>query len=145
MNNGSTCDYADYLKFCYSAKDKNDSVNGFLTLLLSVVEGGEFLKGISYEWLDSIKFGVNNEVIKCIKGYFENEELKTDPEKAIQLCDMLLSFDAVDQDAIKLKIKTLLTQGKLHIAKSTYSLFVAEYKRLYDEQYPISFEEMIKS
>ena len=145
MNNGSTCDYADYLKFCNSAKDKNDSVNGFLTLLLSVVEGGEFLKGISYEWLDSIKFAVNNEVIKCIKGYFENEELKTDPEKAIQLCDMLLSFDAVDQDAIKLKIKTLLTQGKLHIAKSTYSLFVAEYKRLYDEQYPISFEEMIKS
>ena len=145
MNNGSTCDYADYLKFCNSAKDKNDSVNGFLTLLLSVVEGGEFLKGISYEWLDSIKFAVNNEVIKCIKGYFENEELKTDPEKAIQLCDMLLSFDAVDQDAIRLKIKTLLTQGKLHIAKSTYSLFVAEYKRLYDEQYPISFEEMIKS
>ncbi|MCK7525476.1 MAG: hypothetical protein MZV64_51650 [Ignavibacteriales bacterium] len=109
------------------------------------MNGGEFLKGISYEWLDSIKFAVNNEVIKCIKGYFENEELKTDPEKAIQLCDMLLSFDAVDQDAIKLKIKTLLTQGKLHIAKSTYSLFVAEYKRLYDEQYPISFEEMIKS
>jgi hypothetical protein len=58
---------------------------------------------------------------------------------------MLLSFDTVDQDAIKLKIKTLLAQGKLHIAKSTYSLFVAEYKRLYDEQYPISFEEMIKS
>ena len=145
MNNGSTCDYADYLKFCNSAKDKNDSVNGFLTLLLNVVEGGEFLKGISYEWLDSIKFAVNNEVIKCIKSYFENDELKTDPEKAIQLCDMLLSFDAVDQDAIKLKIKTLLTQGKLHIAKSTYSLFVAEYKRLYDEQYPISFEEMIKS
>lgn len=145
MNNGSSCDYADYLKFCNSAKTKNDSGNGSLALLLRIVNGGEFLKGISYEWLDPIKFAVNNEVIKCIKNYFEIEELKTDPEKTLRLCDMVLSFDAVDQDAIKLKIKTLLNQGKLHIAKSTYSLFVAEYKRLYDEQYPLTFQEIISS
>ncbi|MBE0539731.1 MAG: hypothetical protein IH620_08470 [Ignavibacterium sp.] len=145
INNGATCDYADYLKFCNASKKVNGFENNSIDSLLTIVEGGEFLKGISYEWLDSIKFAINNEVISCIKSYFENEELNTNPEKTIRLCDMVLSFDAVDQDAIRLKIKTLLTQGKLHIAKNTYGLFVAEYKRLYDEQYPISFEEIIKS
>lgn len=145
MNNGSSCDYADYLKFCNASKNVNGFEINSIDSLINIVDGGEFLKGISYEWLDSIKFAINNEVINCIKSYFENEELNTNPEKTIRLCDMVLSFDSVDQDAIRLIIKTLLTQGKLHIAKSTYSLFVAEYKRLYDEQYPISFEEMIKS
>ena len=109
------------------------------------MDGGEFLKGISYEWLDSIKFAINNEVISCIKSYFEKDEVQRNSDKMIKLCDVILSFDSVDQDAIRLKIKTLLNQRKLHIAKSTYSLFVAEYKRLYDEQYPISFEEIVKS
>ena len=74
INNGSSCDYADYLKFCNSTQTKNDAANGSLSFLLSIVDGGEFLKGISYEWLDSIKFAVNNEVIKFIKNYFENDE-----------------------------------------------------------------------
>jgi two-component SAPR family response regulator len=145
INNGSSCDYADYLKFCNAFKKANGFENNSIDSLINIVDGGEFLKGISYEWLDSIKFAINNEVISCLKSYFENQELNRNPEKTIALCDMVLSFDSVDQEAIKLKIKTLLTQGKLHIAKSTYSLFVAEYKRLYDEQYPISFEEIIKS
>lgn len=145
INNGASCDYADYLKFCNSTQTENDAANSSLSFLLSIVDGGEFLKGISYEWLDSIKFAVNNEVIKCIKNYFENDEVQKDLEKTIKLCDIILTFDSVDQDAIKLKIKTLLKQGKLHIAKSTYSLFVAEYKRLYDEHYPQSFQEIISS
>lgn len=145
INNGSSCDYADYLKFCNSTQTKNDAANGSLSFLLSIVDGGEFLKGISYEWLDSIKFAVNNEVIKCIKNYFENDEIQKDLEKTIKLCDIILTFDSVDQDAIKLKIKTLLKQGKHHIAKSTYGLFVAEYKRLYDEHFPLSFQEIISS
>ena len=71
--------------------------------------------------------------------------VQKDLEKTIKLCDIILTFDSVDQDAIKLKIKTLLKQGKHHIAKSTYGLFVAEYKRLYDEHFPLSFQEIISS
>ena len=145
MNNGSRCDYADYLKFFIFFKKVNGYENNSIDSLINIVDGGEFLKGISYEWLDSIKFAINNEVISCIKSYFEKDEVQRNSDKTIKLCDVILSFDSVDQDAIRLKIKTLLNQGKLHIAKSTYGLFVAEYKRLYDEQYPISFEEMVKS
>jgi two-component SAPR family response regulator len=145
INNGSRCDYAEFLRFIDAAKNKTDQVVNTLESLINAAKNGEFLKGISYEWLDPIKFSINNEAIQFIKQYFENEELKTDPEKIIRLCDLVLSFDSVDQDTIKLKIKTLLTQGKIHIAKNTYSLFVAEYKRLYDEQYPTTFDEMISS
>lgn len=145
VNNGARCDYAEFLKFIDAAKTGTAQERDTLLSLIKITQNGEFLKGISYEWLDSIKFSINNEVIDFIKHYFESDELKTDPEKTIRLCDIVLSFDPVDIDAIKLKIKTLSSQGKLHIAKSAYSLFIAEYKRLYDEPFSITFDELISS
>lgn len=145
MNNGLCCDYADYLKFYSTHKNRNEIIKDSISAIMDICSGGEFLKGISYEWLDSIKFSINNEVIAFLKQYCENENTENDDETLLKLCDVILAFDSVDTDAIKVKIKTLTSQGKLHIAKSTYGLFVAEYKRLYDENYPLSFEEIIKS
>lgn len=145
INNGAKCDYAEFIRLSDAVKNRNGAANNSFTTLISIVESGEFLKGISYEWLDSIKFSINNEVIGFLKQYFDYEKVQHDPEKFIKLCDVILSFDSVDQDAIKLKLKTLSSAGNHHIAKSTYNLFVAEYKRLFDEQFPYSFDEMISS
>lgn len=145
INNGARCDYAEFIRLSDAVKNRNGAANSSFTTSISIVENGEFLKGISYEWLDPVKFSINNEVIGFLKQYFDYEEVQNDPEKLIKLCDVILSFDSVDQDAIKLKLKTLSSTGNHHIAKSTYSLFVAEYKRLFDEQFPNSFDEMISS
>lgn len=145
MNNGAGCDYAEFIRLSDAAKNGNEAASDSFTALINTVEGGEFLKGISYEWLDPIKFSINNEVIGFLKQYFDYEEVQNDLGRLINLCDVILTFDSVDQDAIKLKIKTLLATGKYHIAKSTYNLFVAEYKRLYDEHYPVSFQEIVSS
>lgn len=145
MDNSSRCDYADYIKFCNGSKKANGFENKSIDLLLNIVDGGEFLKGVSYEWLDSIKFAINNEIIKTLKLYFDDHGIQNNAEKLIQLCDTILTFDSVDQDAIKIKIKTLSSTGRLHFAKITYNLFVAEYKRLYDENYPLTFQEIISS
>ncbi len=145
MDNGSSCDYAEYLKFCSINKKGNDIVKDSVLTLINIVNGGEFLKGISYEWLDSIKFSINNEVIAFLKQYCNYEKTEDNDETRLKLCDIILAFDSVDVDAIKVKIKTLISQGKLHIAKSTYNLFVADYKRLYDEHFPTTFDQMISS
>ena len=145
INNGSSCDYVEYLKFCNASKLECFFKNDSMSLLIKKLEGGEFLKGISYEWLDSIKFAINNEIIEFLKRYLNNSQIQIGTEQLLKLYDVILSFDSVDQDAIKLKIKTLSSTGKHHIAKSTYGLFIAEYKRLYDENYPLAFQEIINS
>ena len=121
------------------------AANNSFASITSTVEDGEFLKGISYGWLDPIKFSINSDIIKFLKQHFDNGELKSDCEKLLKLCDIILTFDSVDEEVIKLKIRTLSSQGKHHIAKSSYNLFVAEYKKLYDEHYPVSFDEIIAS
>ncbi len=145
FNNGLRCDYLEYLKFKTNKQNNSDSVGNSFQIIANIFGGGEFLQGISYGWLDSIKFAINNEVIIFLKQYFDDKEVQLDFDKRIKLCDIILSFDPVDQDGIKSKIKTLSSVGKHHIAKSTYNLFTAEYKRLYDEHFPLSLEELINS
>ncbi len=145
LNNGASCDYAEYLKFCSNNKTEKNNLKDMVHTLINIVNGGEFLKGISYEWLDSVKFAINNEVITSLKQYFDDEKTEISDEIRLKLCDIILAFDSVDIEAIKIKIKILSSQGKLHIAKNTYGLFIAEYKRIYDENCPLSFEEIIKS
>lgn len=145
MNNGASCDYSEFVKLNYVAKNRNDFTNNSFLSITNTVEGGEFLKGVSYGWLDPIKFSVNSDIIKFLKQHFDNEEVKSGYEKILKLCEIILTFDSVDEEVIKIKIRTLLSQGKYNIAKSSYKLFVAEYKKLYDEHYPVSFEEIIST
>lgn len=145
FSNGAICDYLEYVKLKTNQEKNYNSSENSLIDYLDIFSGGEFLKGISYSWLDSIKFAINNEVIIFLKNYFENDKILKDFDNCIKLCDIILLFDSVDQDAIKLKIKTLCSAGKQHIAKNSYNLFVSEYKRLYDENFPLSFEELVKS
>lgn len=142
LSNGFTCDYLEFLKIksLYNNSDEKPIVFQSLT---DVLLGGEFLKGISYKWLDSLKFAINSEVIAFLKELFLYEEIKNDQDKIVRLCDIILSFDSVDIDATKKKIKILFDTGKTHIAKNTYSLFISEYQRLYDEKYPFPFEDII--
>lgn len=145
IDNGAKCDYAEYLKL-YSSFKAGKILNGSsVDYILNVFDGGEFLKGISYEWLESIKFAINNEVIGFLKSFFDHQEIKSKPEKIIRICDTILKFDCVEQDAVKIKIKTLIEMGKVHNAKSSFHLFVADYKKLYDENFPLSFEGFISS
>lgn len=144
LSNGFTCDYLEFIRLknlFNDSKEKSFDIQSFADVFL----GGEFLKGISYDWLDSIRFSINSEVITFLKQFFILIEINKDQEKIVRLCDIILSFDSVDIDAIKKKIKILSETGNTHVAKNTYSLFTSEYKRLYDEKYPLSFEEIIKS
>lgn len=145
LANDAFCDYAEYKKIYNTHKKTGQLDNNLAENLLNILEGGEFLKAISYEWLDALKFAVNNEVIDLLKNFLDKDEIKAHPEKIIKICDTILSFDSVDQDAIKLKVLTLFNQGKINIAKNVFNLFVAEYKRIYDEPFPLTFKDLTSS
>ena len=143
FNDGAYCDYVEYLKYYSSFKSGKNSVMMLIDNILNTLKEGEFLKGVSYHWLDPISTAVNNEIIALLKSFLEIEEVKIQKDLIIRICDVILKFDCVDEDAVKLKIKTLTKMGKVHIAKSTFRLFIADYKKLFDENFPLSFEEFI--
>jgi two-component SAPR family response regulator len=141
------CDYQEYLKIRSILKSNGNADNNLLMHCINLLENGEFLRGISYEWLDPFKLAVNNEIIGFLKELLKGKSEKTpnNVNLRLKICNVILKFDRVDEDAFKLKIRTHYEAGNHQLAKNTYKLFVAEYKQLYDEEYPLTFQEILFS
>jgi two-component SAPR family response regulator len=143
LSNSAKCDFEEYLRLCTAVKTGDDAKDNSFTSLFNIIENGEFLKGISYEWLDAFKLSINNEIIGLLKEFLKRKA--EDVHLRLKLCDLILKFDIVDEDAFRIKIKTHYEAGNHQQVKDTYKLFFNEYKRLYDESYPISLQEIINS
>lgn len=141
------CDYLEYLKIRSLLKNDYNANNELFANCLSLLEEGEFLKGISYEWLDSFKLAVNNEIIALLKEFLngKSKQQPNDVNLKLKICDIILKFDSVDEDVFKFKIRTHYRTGNHQLAKNAYKIFIAEYKHLYDEEYPQTFQEILIS
>ncbi len=144
LDNGAKCDYLEFLKIREGIKGSGTNSN-LIQLCLDKLHEGEFLKGISYEWLDSYKLAVNNEIIGFLKEFLngKSEQLKNGDRLKLKVSDIILKFDSVDEEAFKFKIRTYYKSGNHQLAKRTYKVFIAEYKHLYDEEYPLSLQEIV--
>jgi two-component SAPR family response regulator len=136
---GARCDFLEYYKLKQSLRTEQRAIT---IQEAEILQGGEFLKDISYEWLEAVRFSINNEIITFLKQFFHSPEF-SEEAPSIRLCDIILKFDPVDPDAIKRKIKTLYSAGRHSAAHNTYNLYSAEYQRLYSNNSPFTFNEII--
>lgn len=147
IKNDAKCDYQEYLKISSHLRKNDNADIKLLAQSLNLLENGEFLGGISYEWLDSFKLAINNEIIGFLKELLNGKSEKTpnNVNLRLKICDVILKFDRVDEDAFKLKIRTHYEAGNHQLANNTYKILIAEYKHLYDEEYPLTFQEILFS
>jgi len=147
IKNNAKCDYQEYLKISSHLRKYDNADIKLLAQSLNLLENGEFLGGTSYEWLDSFKLAINNEIIGFLKEFLNGKPAKTPNNVNIRfkVCDIILKFDRLDEDAFKLKIRTHYEAGNHQLANNTYKIFIAEYKHLYDEEYPLTFQEILFS
>lgn len=131
-------DYYEYLKIVHrtSELEREDMV-----ALLAIVEKSPFLNNTQAEWLDSFKSDVSNEIIDTFLKYVNHTS--DDPEFLLHLTNCIFVFDMVSEEALKLQCRLLIKQGKHSLAKSAYSKFTKEYQQLYDEEYALSFSQVI--
>lgn len=147
LSGDARCDFQEYTKWEYQLRNSDDPENLYLTQLLNLIKDGGFLEDLSYEWLESFKLAINNEVISLLKELLDKltRQGGNNISLRIKICDTILKFDSVDEEAFKTKIRLHYESGNHQLAKNTYKLFIAEYKRLYDETYPLSFQDVLFS
>ncbi len=131
-------DYFDYLQILNRTKEP---LKGDIVRLLSIVEKSPFLNNTNAEWLDTFKSEVSNEIIDAFLKYISHSA--DDAEFLLHLTDCIFVFDTVSEEALKLQCRLLIRQGKHSLAKNAYNRFIKEYKQLYDEEYGLSFNEVI--
>jgi len=133
--------YCDYHKYeLHKATLKGASnINEELLLLL---EQGVLLEGVHFETIDPIKSSLQNEIISSLLRYIRTNDVLPS-ETVLRCCDVILRYDALDEQAFQLKLKTLISEGRSGEAKKCYDLYTAEYKQTFDEQYKKQLKELM--
>jgi len=132
-------DYFDYLRL---ARSSSDLIRKEVVALLTIVENKPFLYNTNGDWLDPFKSDISNEIIDAFLRYIHNSD--DDPEFLLHLINCIFIYDSVNEEALKLRCRLLIKQGKHFLAKKAYSEFVKEYMLLYDEEYGMSLKEIIE-
>jgi len=131
-------DYFDYLQIVRSSSELNRK---HIEDLLSIVEGRPFLNNTNADWLDSFKSEISNEIIDTFIRYIGSSE--DESEFLLHITNCIFLFDAVSEEALKVQCRLLIKQGKHSLAKRAYTRFIKEYRQLYNEDYSVSYNQII--
>jgi DNA-binding SARP family transcriptional activator len=111
--------------------------------LLRFVKRGNLLPNIQTDWLDSFKSDISNRVIDVLLEYSQTLDVSKDDRVLLEIADTIFNYDSINQEALVIKCSVLNKKGKYSLAKTWYDHFVKEYKTLYAESYPKTFDEVI--
>lgn len=131
----------DYYKYLQIVRRKSELTREDIVALLEIIESSPFLINTNADWLDTFKSEISNEIIDTIIRFMSTAS--DDAEFMLHLTKCIFVFDAVSEEALKVQCRLLIKQGKHSLAKSSYSKFTKEYRQLYDEDYGLSFNQVI--
>jgi two-component SAPR family response regulator len=136
--------YVDYQAFMMFVQRTGPADKTFMQQLLSITSRGTFLQQTEYNWLDDIKAEVSGAMLDRCQEYMEHTTAAEDPEFLIEVANTMLLYDRLNEDALKYKCRSLIALKRHALANNSYLSFAKEYKEIYGEDFPKSFNEIIK-
>jgi DNA-binding SARP family transcriptional activator len=131
-NTNTRVDYQDYLAIIRSKKLPDRST---IEELINITRKGSFLLNLEYEWLDTFKSDISNEVVNTYLQFAGSMQISDDPEFLIGLANNIFYFDPANEEAMILKCRAFACLGKHSLAKSTFASFTKEYSNIYGEDF----------
>ncbi len=135
--------YCDYLELQTVFGGSRNPDYSQLLQYFSIVKRGKFLQDSGYEWLDSFKGRMANEVIDLL---FQLTTMLNKDKHAIILEEIsrrILSADDMNERALYMEISFLMKNGKENVAKYTFNNFCSNHEKFYGEAYPDNFEQFM--
>ena len=112
--------------------------------IIAIARNGNILPEMDYLWLDEIKSEIANEIMDRLLAYGESEIVKNNPIIYFIISEILSKLDSFNEDALTFRCKAYVLLGRHQSAKNSYDKFCAEYKSVYNEDFPTSFVEIVK-
>lgn len=131
------CDFVELKKLINTKEQTNEIISQINEITLR----GEFLQNISYDWLDGLKLHFIENSIQILKSIINNNNLDT--KSKLLVADSILNLDSVNEDAMSIKINTLLEIGDHKTARNYFEYFKKEYYSLYSEEFKKSFKDFL--
>jgi DNA-binding SARP family transcriptional activator len=137
--------HIDYQRYVAIIKNKKKLDKQKILELAELIKRGPFLPNVNYEWMDSFKSEMSNEIIDTYLDFAHSIPDGEDAELLVELANYIFYFDSVNEDAMVIKCKALAHLGKHTQAKNAYENFCKEYKMLYNDDFNKGFHEILHS
>lgn len=132
--------YCDYKRFFEITKGEN-MVNN--KELIEILIRGKFLKNTEDEMFDSFKQEIENKAESILQMEIESRYAQQDYQTTLLLVDTIFNIDSLNEEALYYQIHSLTKLKMPDQAKNKYLLFSAEYKKVMNENYSISFSSLL--
>lgn len=126
---------------CDYLEARHKLAEGNIQEILKVASRGALLPEYHFEWLDAFKSNYTNMVFSRLDQIVASGVA---PDVVVRISDARLLFDSIDEEAVQQKCKALVGLGKVGQAKSVFSRFTSEYKRIMQEEISEDFTDFIK-
>lgn len=136
------CDYSQALKIM---KEQHHEDIKRSAQLFALVRRGTFLQDMQCEWLDDIRGHMTNEIVDILLSYADQLNQKDNYDLMNAIVQCVLSVDDLNEKALHLNLVLLVGRGNKNQAKFTFEQFCKKYYQAYQQTYPFSFSEFIKS
>lgn len=110
--------------------------------LIQITGRGGFLVESEYAWLDKFKQEISMELIPVLINFIESAN--PDPAFIITICNCILNFDSLSEEAILFKCRALVALRQHSTARTLYSSFTKEYHTIYGETFEKDYTAVIE-
>lgn len=111
-----------------------------VTTLLHILRRGPLLADTELEWLEDIQSAVADMAISTLTDAIA--QFPHDPELLIETANCIFLFDPVNEEALRVKCRSLGVLGRHSMAKAAFDKFAREYHHMYGEDFQHTFHEV---
>ena len=132
-------DFDNYARIFSGNNMGNDDQNE----LIQITQRGPFLPQTDYQWVDNFKSDISNFTVDALLKYCEQLSFPDNAEKIITICNSVFYFDELNENALKLKCRSLFALGRHTLAKQAFEKFAEKYKEIYGEDFNLPYNSVI--
>ncbi len=109
----------------------------------SITSRGGLLPFCTYEWLESIRIDISEEIISLYLDRIKRAEVSGEYDVVSHLCDTVFLYDHLNEEALEYKVRALHKKGSFTSAHSTYDSFCKSYFTLFGEGFQKEFKDIL--
>jgi two-component SAPR family response regulator len=109
--------------------------------LLIIIRRGPFMADTDYPWLEDIQSEISGKVLDVLSE--ATVQFSSDAEFLLEIAGGIFLFDSINEEALRIKCKSLSVLGRHSMAKAVFEKFAKEYHQMYGEEFQQTFQEVI--
>jgi two-component SAPR family response regulator len=128
-----------------NVKQKRIADKEELEQVLNLTSTGVLLPNTTTDWADIYKADFSNLLIDILLNATEDAEFKKDFKLLLKISDVILMYDTINEEAVRIKCRVLYQRGQKGLSKQSFDRFYASYLSLLNSEPNVKYDDLIKN